>query len=427
MSATRFSPAPALAFQPALPAAVRTHAAVTCMFVSWRRERRITRAASLRTNSRRQDMVPDEESKWRQMYSARMAVSRGHEGRPGLPGCAASLSFCTAPSPGVRCPSQALLPARLQESIRRTEEATSRQQAQSRGPSFVEAQDQAFAAQAAASDRQLTPQMSSKYSCEWPWLPCCLVSFCPVLCVLRRSSTQLSAGWLPGAPLRGQQHIRGDVLQPQGCAVHCWHALDRFRPAAATPTPPLVLLLSAVGRGTPQTPATELSSAAKFERESPDHRWAARWGRNCILAGRPPCLLGAVAVTHLAQQPLFAMGFVLALSFVVDFGCFACVCVQSDDWQRDVVAGAHHGQLRQKEEPEKIVWRGWQVSSRARTAALGARSLSWRRGRCSKPPHPVMMQELRIRVSLSYSVHSGALSDCTPCFLPPLGASLLRP
>ncbi|KAL4432525.1 hypothetical protein ABPG77_000462 [Micractinium sp. CCAP 211/92] len=89
------------------------------IFISCRRERTIERAAKLRTMQRRSDVPVQEESKWRQMYSARM-----------------------------------------QESMRRAEEATERQKIQGSGPSFLEMQDRAFAQEAADAERA-TPQRSS--------------------------------------------------------------------------------------------------------------------------------------------------------------------------------------------------------------------------------------------------------------------------
>lgn len=47
------------------------------IFISCKRERAIERAAKLRTMQRRPDAPAQEESKWRQMYSARMQVSVG--------------------------------------------------------------------------------------------------------------------------------------------------------------------------------------------------------------------------------------------------------------------------------------------------------------------------------------------------------------
>lgn len=48
--------------------------AAISIFISCRRERTIERAAKLRTMQRRSDVPVQEESKWRQMYSARMQV-----------------------------------------------------------------------------------------------------------------------------------------------------------------------------------------------------------------------------------------------------------------------------------------------------------------------------------------------------------------
>jgi hypothetical protein len=150
------------------------------MVVSRRREGSISRAASRRTASRRAEREPagpENESKWRQMYSARMAVSV----KPGpsqLLACMVPDAPCpVAPSvsslpAGLPTCSLACLPVQLpdwlQESMRRVEETTTRQNSQSGGPSFVEAQDKAFAQQASAA-----PQLSASRSCEAPAsLPC---------------------------------------------------------------------------------------------------------------------------------------------------------------------------------------------------------------------------------------------------------------
>jgi hypothetical protein len=118
----RLPPSPSPAPGPRPPAAI--YIAVGC-----HRKRSIDRAATLRTKSRREERVeqPVEESKWRQMYSARM-----------------------------------------EQSVRRAEEAAARQAVAATGPSFIETQDKMFAQQAAAAadDRHLTPSMSSKRSCE---------------------------------------------------------------------------------------------------------------------------------------------------------------------------------------------------------------------------------------------------------------------
>jgi hypothetical protein len=104
--------------------------AVIYLIIGCRRKNTVDRAVASRSKSskrgERQPLPPAEDSKWRQMYSARMS-----------------------------------------DSMRRAEEATAKAQVQSRGPSFLEVKDQEFAQQAAmATDGQAKPSLSGKQSCE---------------------------------------------------------------------------------------------------------------------------------------------------------------------------------------------------------------------------------------------------------------------
>lgn len=103
-------------------------AILVSIFVSRRRERAIDRAAKQRTMSRKQSSSSaggEGESKWRAMYAQRM-----------------------------------------EDSMRRTEEAAARQSAAKNGPSFVEVQDREFQRQAAAEAKLTGPSISKK-SCEF--------------------------------------------------------------------------------------------------------------------------------------------------------------------------------------------------------------------------------------------------------------------
>lgn len=103
-------------------------AMVIYLIIGCRRKNTVDRAVASRSKSskrgERQPLPPAEDSKWRQMYSARMS-----------------------------------------DSMRRAEEATAKAQVQSRGPSFLEVKDQEFAQQAAmATDGQAKPSLSGKQS-----------------------------------------------------------------------------------------------------------------------------------------------------------------------------------------------------------------------------------------------------------------------
>lgn len=90
------------------------------MFVSHRREKRIDRAAKLRTMSRKTSYTPDPDSRWRAAYAARM-----------------------------------------EDSMRRTQQAADRSKVAAGGPSFVERQDKEFAA---AAEAQVHASASGKLS-----------------------------------------------------------------------------------------------------------------------------------------------------------------------------------------------------------------------------------------------------------------------